>query len=743
MSNLSIVQGTNNKHVATGELIGFLSSQENLDGELFTGYPIINGLDGRYAFDAVWVSPSKGVIIFDLIEGLEVSDFDKRQDNAVNKLEARLRTYEKLMKRRNLVVPINAISFAPGLSDKKVRDYSEQFSDYPLCNKGCLLEALEVLSWTNFQEDYYRNTISALQSISKIRKSNSERLITKLDSRGAKLKLLEDSISTLDNTQSKAVIETVQGVQRIRGLAGSGKTIVLALKAAYLHAQNRDWKIAVTFHTRALKNQFRKLINTFSIEQTGEEPDWGKIKILNAWGAPENSDQSIDSSYGDLSRDGIYFQFCRLVDAPYFDFKSAQNKFGKGKEFESVCDFALGYAAAKKIKQHLYNVILVDEAQDFPKSFLRLCYSLLDDEKRLVYAYDELQNLSGNSLGSPSEIFGNNPDGTPKVVFRDPQPGEPKQDIILEKCYRNSKPILVTAHALGFGIYRPQPPGRSTGLVQMFDQAELWRDIGYELQNADTLEEGTDVVFQRRAEASPSFLEQHSSVEDLIQFVMFDSEAEQSDWVAKEILRNIREDELRHDDIIVINPDPLTTRKNVGLIRRKLLDNGIRSHLAGVDTKPDIFFQSDRESITFTGIFRAKGNEAGMVYIINAQDCHSQGFNLATLRNRLFTAITRSKAWVRVLGVGSGMEHLIDEFNQLKAHQFTLNFRYPTQEERKELVIVHRDMTEADARKIKAKKEGINQFLDAFERGELTVNDLDEEQRQRLRRLRSLIEKNT
>ena len=36
--------------------------------------------------------------------------------------------------------------------------------------------------------------------------------------------------------QGRAVIETVEGVQRIRGLAGSGKTIVLALKAAYLHA---------------------------------------------------------------------------------------------------------------------------------------------------------------------------------------------------------------------------------------------------------------------------------------------------------------------------------------------------------------------------------------------------------------------------------------------------------------------------------------------------------------------------
>ena len=38
-------------------------------------------------------------------------------------------------------------------------------------------------------------------------------------------------IRSPDMLQSKAVIETVDGVQRIRGLAGSGKTIVLALKA--------------------------------------------------------------------------------------------------------------------------------------------------------------------------------------------------------------------------------------------------------------------------------------------------------------------------------------------------------------------------------------------------------------------------------------------------------------------------------------------------------------------------------
>src|SRR3546814_13440107 len=69
-------------------------------------------------------------------------------------------------------------------------------------------------------------------------------------------------------------------------LAGSGKTIVLALKAAYLHTQYPNWRIAVTFHTRARKGQFRRLINHLCIEQSGEEPDWTKIRGINAWGAP-------------------------------------------------------------------------------------------------------------------------------------------------------------------------------------------------------------------------------------------------------------------------------------------------------------------------------------------------------------------------------------------------------------------------------------------------------------------------
>jgi superfamily I DNA and RNA helicase len=718
-TRLSIVQGTNSKPASSRALVACFAQYPTANGELFIGYPIIGTPEGRHPIDALWISPEKGVVVFDIVEGSDPGDYTERQDDAANKLEARLKAHKELMRRRDLLVQIHTLSFAPGIADTS--KYQQQ--NYMLANAATLSDSLSQILWKDADTSIFESTLSALQNISTIRKGRTKRILTKEDSRGAKLKHLEDSIATLDNLQSKAVIETVDGVQRIRGLAGSGKTIVLALKAAYLHAQHPDWRIAVTFNTRSLKGQFRRLINTFTIEQTSQEPDWENVCILNAWGAP-----------GGVEREGIYHEFCRAQDIQYFDFRSAKSTFRRGQEFAGACDHAL-----KNMRSQLqcYDAILVDEAQDFPPAFLRLCYEILKERKRLVYAYDELQNLSGVSLPSPEEIFGKHPDGTPRVTFDDLSQGGPQRDVILEKCYRNSRPVLVTAHALGFGIYRRSPKNRDTGLVQMFGNAGLWEEIGYEVR-AGVLQDGHDVVLQRPPESSPRFLEDHSPLADLIEFKAFKTEDEQAEWVSKEIARNITEEELRHDDIVVINPDPLTTRSQSGPIRHRLLKMGIPSHLAGVDTNPDVFFEADSPSVTFTGIYRAKGNEAGMVYVINAQDCQTATFNLANVRNRLFTAITRSKAWVRVIGVGPKMKELIEEYKKLEAANFELRFRYPTQEQREQLSIVHRDMTAAERKRLKTKEKDLADLVQDLEMGNVHPEDLDEEL---LRKLEMLLKK--
>ncbi len=713
---VTVITGTTNKPVSSERLKDYFKSNMDLNGTLYIGYPIIGTVEGAYPIDALWVSKERGIVVFNLVEGRSLDNYESEQDNSYNKLEARLKGHRELVKKRELQVEINIITFAPSVA------LIPQDDDYPVCNEDTLTNLIRDLAWNN--PEYYSSLVSVLQSVSSIRKNRKKREVKGNESRGAKLQKLEDSIANLDNAQGRAVIETVEGVQRIRGLAGSGKTIVLALKAAYLHAQHPEWKIAITFNTRSLKGQFRQLINSFYIEQTSMEPDWDNLEIIHAWGSNINSP-------------GIYYNFCMNNKVVYFDYSAAKSQYGRNMAFDGVCQRAISEAVEIS---SLYDVILIDEAQDFPVSFLQLCYKILSEPKRLVYAYDELQNLNLQSLPSPEKVFGNNDRGYPNVQFVFEQDGSSKQDIILEKCYRNSRQALVTAHALGFGIYREPDYYSDVGLVQMFEQKNLWTEIGYSIIEGE-LREGQRVVLARTENSSPKFLENHSSVEDLILFKTFKTKKEQDEWVANEISKNLSEDALRADDIIVINPDPITTKEAVSKIRGILYNKKIQSHVAGVDSSPDIFFDSDKDSVAFTGVYRAKGNEAAMVYVINAQDCFQKNNIMlpssenAKIRNRLFVAITRSKAWVRVVGFGNQMKELEKEYEKVKEKNFTLDFIYPTKEQMEFLNIVNRDISTAEKENITNRRQSFSDILQDLEEGKIYFEDLGVEQVEKLQSL--------
>lgn len=639
------------------------------------------------------------------MEGRDLGDYEKRQDELFAKLQSKLLQYPTLMARRQLLPPISTITYAPAAKRPAVEK-----QENPVASDESLIEAVQQINWSDASS--FPALAAAIQALTTIRKSRRKRANVRLDSRGAKLHGLNESIANLDANQNAAVVETVAGVQRIRGLAGSGKTIVLALKVAYLHAQNPEWLIAVTFNTRSLKGQFERLITSFVYEQTNEEPDWSRIKILHSWGSP--------------SSPGVYYNFVKDHGLIYRDLKSAQSAFGEGKEFSGACEEAI--TAPKSLKP-TYDAVLVDEAQDLPASFLRICYGILKPPHRLVYAYDELQSLTNASLPGPEELFGNDANDRPLVEFKNPEFGEARQDIILEKCYRNSRPVLSTAHALGFGVYRE--PG---GLIQIFEQNQLWEDVGYRVHSG-MLQDGSYVSLERTTETSPIFLESHSPLDDLIQFRTFNSRSDQDSWLVEQIRKNIQEEELLPDDIVVINPDPFRTRKVVGEARSKLLALGINSSLAGVSNSPDIFFETD--VVTFTGIFRAKGNEAGMVYIVNADDCFDSPLPAvrALIRNRLFTAITRSKAWVRVLGVGPQMAALEHEYARVREHQFRLEFVYPDEERKKQLKIVNRDLTRGQRNRLSTRVGELAGVVDALESGDVMLEDLPENLRSKLKAL--------
>lgn len=403
----------------------------------------------------------------------------------------------------------------------------------------------------------------------------------------------------------------------------------------------------------------------------------------------------------------------------------ACQKYGRNSSaFDRVCEEAVESVTNP---QPLYDVILVDEAQDFSKYFLQMCYMSLPHESRmLVYAYDELQSLDNKNVESPEDIFGYS-NGRSNVVL-DNSNGK-AEDIVLSKCYRNSRPVLITAHSLGFGIYRKKEAREETSLVQLFEDKQLWEDIGYTVKEG-VIRDGEFVTLYRTEETSPAFLEDHSSIDDLIQFRRFENNVQEADWIVEDIEKNLHDEELRYQDIMIIHPDPKITKSYVSHIRVKLMEKGIKSHIVGVQTTPDDFFQED--SIAISQIYRAKGNEAAIVYLINADLC-ARGINLSRKRNIIFTAMTRSKAWVRVSGIGDDMDLLIQEFNSVKERNFQLEFTYPDKSQRKNMRIIHRDMTQNELRDIRKSNSNLADITSKLANGEIRKEDLDEDTVNRLK----------
>ena len=130
-----------------------------------------------------------------------------------------------------------------------------------------------------------------------------------------------------------------------------------------------------------------------------------------------------------------------------------------------------------------------------------------------------------------------------------------------------------------------------------------------------------------------------------------------------------------------------------------------------------------------------------MGYVINAHDCfqtddiNTLNSDNAKIRNRLFTAMTRSKAWVRVVGVGEQMEALKVEYEKVKEKEFTLDFIYPTEEQRKYLNIVNRDVSNAEKENIARRRKSVADLLQDIEEGRIYVDDLGAEQIERLNKI--------
>ena len=81
------------------------------------------------------------------------------------------------------------------------------------------------------------------------------------------------------------------------------------------------------------------------------------------------------------------------------------------------------------------------------------------------------------------------------------------------------------------------------------------------------------------------------------------------------------------------------------------------------------------------------------------------------------------------------MARLQEEYERLRLSDFKLEFRYPTDDERQRLRVIHRDMTKKQRRALAGKDKDLIGLVRALESGSIHKEDLDEQARTRLREL--------
>ncbi len=660
--------------VAEQFIHAFVSKYPQVIGELYLGYPIyIDEIANRKICVDMALITKIGVYIFNILT-MPVTDYGEIQDDIYAKVESKFKKQSFLFKRKKLIFNFETITYAT-VSIKKINDYP-LFTNIEETMRYIEETALE----EEFSDDLYGKILSGIQEAYGIN-THSERGDVEEGTKAYAISQMASLIEKYDSRQMEAILSDTAGIQRIRGMAGSGKTIILARKAVELHTAHPEWNIVVTYSTRSLRNQLISLIGRFyAAKNDGAKYDENKLKVMHAWGSATSK--------------GIYYETCLRHGISPLNLEEARAKYGRNaNHFSRMC-----FDLLKSVKQFnkMYDCILIDEAQDFDKNFLLLCLRILDENQRLVYAYDELQKLNEDAMPKPEEIFGQSI----------------QNDTPLTVCYRNQGNAIVTAHAIGMGLYSKE------GLLQLPGSSSVWESIGY--VSDSPIIEGKSVTLYRTRETSPELLNVNAN--EIIKFFSYDKASQMYEALLGMIRDDLKKDKLLPRDMMIIDMDTFgynSNRLRLDAIHTNLncLDDNwdnepeydFSIHVSGA-ANPEDFFRDD--SVVYSSVRRAKGNETFMVYIVNAQKCVNS-LQRRSDRNGLFTAITRSKGWVRVLGYGEDMETLNEEFTEIKNHQYKLYFdRYPTKDEQKQLFLNSQDLEYKDVKVLGNTRALINKLTE-------------------------------
>lgn len=680
----------------------------DLNGTLYFSHPTFGNAnaDSLTVADALLVSEEHGLVVFDLSarsrNGKKSCEWIKyiknRQDKIYSNINSMLIKNEYVARARKFTIDPKIITVVNSLpknisSDDLIITDIESATDAK--NLKCIFD-----KFSSLEKDYVRALNSIIQGISNAEFNTNEALAQCNNFGNFIFNDLNGKTSILNQDQLNAALSYPQGPQRIQGVPGSGKTTIIALKAAHLHVANPNWNIAVTFRNMALASHLRYLIRRFVFTISRDEPDWSKLHVTRCWR---------------LGRKSLFSRVAKACDfeAPSRLDAKSQNSYDL---FDGVFKYGLEQLT-KKSHDSIYDAILIDDAQELPPSFFQFVYAVTTQQKRIVWATDEFQSLVGYRSASLEKLFGNDGNGNPRVKLTN-KIGHPQQDIVFGMSYRNTPRALTVAHAMVCGLSSQRTENSKDQIFQIYSEPKMWKSIGYCNVGKD-LSYGKNVKLERPQKgdsirvarsAGKNFQNSHA-----VHFKSFGSLREQWKWVSKNIHSNIHNMGLRPENILVVFPSYCTNflkQVSAELNKKKIQSTVVK----GPVSRDQVI---EFNNVVIANIFGAKETEFPMVYVVNAHECNSS-LNLIKKRNALYTGITRSTAWVRICGVGLEATELEREYRNVKENEYQLKFCYPTAEKIRQMKDPTREIViNVDENVMKT----ITDFSDVIEK--ISVGDIE------------------
>ncbi|MBM9930377.1 DEAD/DEAH box helicase [Pediococcus pentosaceus] len=369
----------------------------------------------------------------------------------------------------------------------------------------------------------------------------------------------------------------------IQGLAGTGKTELLLHKIVNLY-RKEDTKIVFTFYNKILEQEMKKrIISFFNFMKVKEQIKWNeRLWVMRGWGS--QSDKNT----------GVYTYICNNYGIKF-------QRYNWSKTFDDICKEAISELNELDDIKPCFDYTLIDESQDFPESFFKLCEMVT--KRQVIVAGDIFQNIFSN------------------LDLDDKHP-----DYSLSRVYRTDPRTFSFAQLLGFGLQE------STAIRWL--NVEEWKSCGYKVQNEnDNSYTLSRVPIKRFSETNP--------VKNSTTIELF--EEDKIGFTVIERIKKLKDDNptLQPGDIGIVffSSNNNTAINHANSVSVKIeMELGMQS-VKGYNTEeknPDKIFISNQNNI--------KGLEFPFVIavIVSPIDSVSKNGESIRIRNSLYMMLTRS-----------------------------------------------------------------------------------------------------